>query len=304
MKNNCIIKSGDFWSTRSSAAIPGMLVFVKWSGNSLLGYPMFCEASKATGECFLLDGHPEFNGLLDERWVNFGCSIKLDTHSLYARLGNSQYALNCLHGFMDGQKIPLDNGVPMFKGIGDCREHFQVELLKNLKKLAGTSFAVLTVNALRETLSCAVKETGIEALEECMDTEFITPARNYAEHHDTILHKSKITRAVCFSLVPNFSKFRTSKEYEKTEKEVTINVNGKEVQIQLNIHGQIAHYVFIGEGIDSIEMCENGNDAWQEVPKISSDKYVTKPSRLSKCKIQITFADGDCEIFDLNLNDD
>lgn len=307
MNTNNEIMSGDFWSTKSSSSIPGMLVLVDCPYNgTLLGYPMFCESVQATGECFHLEGHPEFNDLLDERWVNFACPVKLDTKALYAKLGHSQYALECLHAFEKGVNIPLDNGVPMIKGIGDAREKFQTELFGNLKKLAGASLLDLTMDALKHTLTSKVALSVSDYLRRGLnDIPFLKDRQaNYGPGN--FMRGAAMTR--CFAaklpLTSCFDSCLASRQEENDAKGLVLNINGKNVLFQMEAHGSIAHFIFSGSGISKIELCMAGSDEWQEVPVVTTGIFMTRPARLSSFKAQFYFDDGDVEIIDLNVTND
>lgn len=294
MNANAKLKSGDFWSTRSLSDIAGMLVFVERPDkNTLLGYPMFCEASQATAECFHLDGHPDFDGLLDERWVNFGKPIKIKAKSLYGKLGHSQFALDCLQAFKKGNDIPLDNGVPMLNGIGDQREAFHTGLSQTLQKLAGASFVELTINALRKTLLCNIAIPVLDYLKEnnpCIPILTATPMAARSE--------SLISGSHSKALMPNDSLG------DSLAKGIVLQVNGKDVMLQMMVHGDIAHFIISGSDIHGVEICMDKGGKWQRVPEVNDGIYVTRPSKLLPGKMQFIFKDGDIEIFDLNIRNE
>ena len=294
MNTNVKLKSGDFWSTRSLSDIPGMLVFVeKPNNNTLFGYPMFCEASQATGECFHLDGHPDFDGLLDERWVNFGNPIKINAKSLYGKLGHSQFALDCLQAFKKGNDIPLDNGVPMLNGIGDRREAFHTGLLQTLQKLAGASFVELTINALRKTLLCDIAIPVLDYLKENNPCIPILAAAPMAVRSESLISRNQ-TKA----LIPDDSLG------DSLAKGIILQVNGKDVMLQMVVHGDIAHFIISGRDICEVEICMGEGGKWQKVPEVNTGIYVTRPSKLLSGKVQFVFKDGDTEIFDLNIRNE
>lgn len=315
MKTNKSIQSGDFWSTKSQHEIPGMLVFVQYQKDALFGYPMFCESLQATGKCFLLEGHPDFDQLLDERWVNFGNCVRIDSDYLYRKLGHSQYALDCLHDFKNGQSIPLENGIPMLEGIGDPREDFHKEMIRTLEELAGESLVALTINVLRKTISwppnAPMREyQANEVLSSFARSHSITAAFSSPSpssflresHNDYCCIRNSVSDHREFAHIPP-QIYSDHNGDNSLREDFILQLHNKEIRLRILSHGEIVFFVFQGEEIKEVEISLDGTEEWKKVPEIGigSGTFVTPPSKYVSGKAQFIFKDGDIETIDMTF---
>lgn len=312
MDTNKSIKSGDFWSTHSTEAIPGMLVFVEVDEETVHGYPMFCEGSQATGECFCLIEHPEFDDLLDERWVNFGKSVTLKSESLYARLGHSDYAMDCLRDFKRGNEISLTNGIPMIPGIGDPREEFQAKLYRNLQKLAGVSSLQLMIEKLQREVSLDALDDALasllgidyggSALFGVRSMSLSTSHMIECDREETALHNYFHTPLCGYKSFGKEEAFTDSLTPKQPKIQgCVLSVENERILIQMKKHGKCAFFTFTGENLRGVEICMKDSAEWKRAREVKPGIYATEPLVLSSCKAQLSFLGGDDVIVDLNL---
>jgi len=296
---------GDFWSTCSSSSHPGFLVLIADSGDGgvdddggLLGYPLFAEDDAATGACFLLDGSPEFQCLLDERWVNFQAPVKLDADALFECLGHSQHALDCLHAFRNGRQVPLENGVPMIRGVGDPREAFHQAMAKELIRLAGASLFQLVFDRIKKTISKKPAPLRRPAFEEF----------GVMGCFKSLMDAAPL--AGCFAAAPGSNAkesalSRMKELFSSGAVETTVEVNGHEVRLRLRqSFGRIRCEISSPELI-AVEVSSGLDDEWMTLEHAKAPAcFATPPLDNRSVRLLLSFDDGTSAPIDLDLRAD